>query len=395
MPRDLLDGSDEDDGSSLAPIMKNLHRFAATAALALLFAAPAHWGATAHGENWDAVARLLAGMPGPGFESVRTQKAWAEHAAELDKAWSRFHAERMARIRVWSAAEMTDLHSRCDTVFYPFSGPDIAHAATFFPKAGSYVLCALEPVHPLPELGALSAAEWAVALAAMRAPMLTAINYTYFITKDMRRDFERSALKGTLPPLLAFAARLGMMVDSVEAVALAENGSAMIAAGTSPRAVRLRVRRGHGNANIYYLSADLGNSGLGKDLRLPRFLASLGTRVTFMKSASYLMHEASFSGVRTLVLDGSAAILQDDSGIPLSGFDPGWWDLRFYGNYQGTLDMFRQYYQPRLREVFEYRGERVRPLDFGVGYKFQPDNTVLILARRRGGDAPPKAQRVP
>ena len=81
-------------------------------------------------------------------------------------------------------------------------------------------------------------------------------------------------------------------------------------------------------------------------------------------------------------------------GIPLSGFDPWRWDLRFYGNYRGTLDMFRQYFQPGLRGIFERADSRVRPLSFGVGYKFKPEETVLILARGRAGDAPPRAERV-
>ncbi len=354
-------------------------------------------GPRASAEDWDGVARLLAGMPGPGFESVRAGRAWAEHAAEMERAWSRFAAGRQAKIRAWSAAEMGDIHGRCGVVFYPFSGPDLAHAVTFFPRAGAYVLCALEPAEPLPDLRAMSGGEWAVALAAMRAPMMTAINYTYFITKDMRRDFGRSNLKGNLPPLLAFSARLGIRVESVEPVGVGGDGSAVARpgwGGGAPRGIRLRLRGGGGAKEVYYFSADLGDGAMGKDGWAARFLAGLGTRVTFMKSASYLMHESYFSRVRSVVLDGSAAILQDDSGIPLSGFDPWRWDLRFYGNYRGTLDMFRQYYQPELRGIFDRADSRVHPLGFGVGYKYRPEETVLILARRRSGDAPPRAERV-
>lgn len=375
---------------------RNGWRRAAIAAVAVWLLLASGWPC-ARCEDWDGVARLLAGMPGEGFGPVRAQRCWVQHAAEMDKAWSRFEGGRLPKIRSWSSAEMGDIHGRCRAVFYPFSGPDLAHAAAFFPRAGTYVLCALEPAEPLPDVGAMSGGEWAVALAAMRAPMLTAINYTYFITKDMRRDFGRSKLKGNLPPLLAFAARLGMRVEAVEPVGVAEDGSPVVRPGwegASPRGVRLRLRGGGGAREAYYFAEDLGDGAMGKGGWLPRFLAGLGPRVTFMKSASYLMHEGYFSRVRAVVLDGSAAILQDDSGIPLSGFDPWRWDLRFYGNYRGTLDMFRQYYQPEMREVFERPDSRVRPLSFGVGYKFKPEETALILARRRAGDAPPRAERV-
>lgn len=354
-------------------------------------------GCIARAEDWDGAARLLAGMPGPGFASARSGRGWAEHAAEMEKAWSRFEGGRLAKIRAWSSAEMGDIHGRCRTVFYPFSGPDLAHAVAFFPKAERYVLCALEPAEPLPDLGAMSGGDWSVSLAAMRAPMLTAINYTYFITKDMRRDFGRGQLKGNLPPLLAFAARLGLRVEAVEPVGVGGDGAAVVRegwAGPPPRGIRLRLRGGGGEKEVFYFSADLGDGALGKDNWPSRLLAGMGTRVTFMKSASYLMHESYFSRVRSVVLDGSVAILQDDSGIPLSGFDPWRWDLRFYGNYRGTLDMFRQYFQPGLRGIFERADSRVRPLSFGVGYKFKPEETVLILARGRAGDAPPRAERV-
>jgi hypothetical protein len=36
-------------------------------------------------------------------------------------------------------------------LFYPFSGPDILHAQTFFPEADKYVMIGLEPVGSLPE----------------------------------------------------------------------------------------------------------------------------------------------------------------------------------------------------------------------------------------------------
>lgn len=372
--------------------MRGWRRVAATVCLLLAAGRPG-----ASGEDWDGVARLLAGMPGMGFGSIRSQRSWAEHAAEMDKAWSRFEGGRLAKIRSWSSAEMGDIHGRCGTVFYPFSGPDLAHAVAFFPRAGTYVLCALEPADPLPDVGAMSGGEWAVALPAMRSPMLTAINYTYFITKDMRRDFGRSRLKGNLPPLLAFAARLGLRVEAVEPVGIGEGGSVVARqgwAGPAPHGVRLRLGRGGAAKEVYYFSADLGDGALGKHGWLPHFLASLGPRVTFMKSASYLMHESYFSRVRSVALDGSAAILQDDSGIPVSGFDAWRWDLRFYGNYRGTLDMFREYYQPVLSEIFARPDSRVRPMSFGVGYKYKPEETVLILARRRAGDAPPRAERV-
>lgn len=346
---------------------------------AALCAEPAEGG-------WDAAARLLAGMPGPGFEGLRARAAWPHHAVEMDKTWARFEGGRMPKIRAWSASELGDVHGRCGAVFYPFSGPDLVHAVAFFPKADTYVLCALEKAEPLPALTSLGAGEWAAALEAFRPPLETALNFTYFITKDMRRDFEKSALRGVLPPLLALAARMEFTVRDVEPVQLGAGGEVAARPEWGPAAIAgvrmdLRSRRGGGAKKVYFFTADLGDGALGEDSRLLRFLDGLGPRAAFVKSASYLMHESYFSRVRAALLDGCDAILQDDSGIPVAGFDAARWDVRLYGNYQGTLDMFRQYYQPALRAMFEAGG--ARPLTFGVGYRFKPDDTVLILGRRR------------
>jgi hypothetical protein len=51
------------------------------------------------------------------------------------------------------------------------------------------------------------------------------------------------------------------------------------------------------------------------------FLAKLGPADSLIKSASYLLHKANFAGVRKLLLNKSATILQDDSGIPLTYFE--------------------------------------------------------------------------
>ena len=39
---------------------------------------------------------------------------------------------------------------------------------------------------------------------------------------------------------------------------------------------------------------------------------------------------------------GGAAVLEDDSGIPLADFDAGEWTVKFFGRYSGTIDLFIQ-----------------------------------------------------
>jgi hypothetical protein len=70
---------------------------------------------------------------------------------------------------------------------------------------------------------------------------------------------------------------------------------------------------------LYYFSTNLADGSFERS-GFSAFLAKLGPADSLIKSASYLLHKPQFSGVRKLLLDRSATIVQDDSGIPLDVF---------------------------------------------------------------------------
>jgi len=137
-----------------------------------------------------------------------------------------------------------------------------------------------------------------------------------------------------------------------------------------------------GGKNIYYFTGNVADFSMRSDSRYLNWVGRFGPTVTYLKSASYLMHTNEFRMIRDAILRQSTAILQDDSGLPLSAFDDSW-ALQFYGRYTGVLDIFKSYYQPRLAEIFAAGGSSVQNLDFGVGYKFEAGESALILARKR------------
>jgi hypothetical protein len=55
--------------------------------------------------------------------------------------------------------------------------------------------------------------------------------------------------------------------------------------------------------------------------------------------------------------------------------------MRYFGRYTGVLEIFSEYYQPELTEIFGSGG--ARDIDFGIGYKHQQGESCLMLARRR------------
>jgi hypothetical protein len=131
---------------------------------------------------------------------------------------------------------------------------------------------------------------------------------------------------------------------------------------------------------VYYFNTNLANGAFTPNGRFAAFVRGLGPCVAFTKSASYLLHTQGFSNIRNFLLDWPVAILQDDSGIPLADFPTDRWSIRCFGNYTGTIDLFKEYYQPPLAEA---HARESLPLGFGIGYKHSQGQSAMLLARRR------------
>ncbi len=324
------------------------------------------------------VARFLAGLESRGrspLSDLRNDPVWRNHASDMDTRWKRSEI-RLSEIRSWRRGALGGLSAASNSVFYPFSGPDILHAYSFFPNADDYFLCGLEPVGALPDMRSLSPGQLSLALGGLRTTVSTALDFSYFITKDMREDLQRTPLQGTLPVMLAFLARNDHRVISIETVNLAANGAITEGGGNG---VRIRCAApGHSARNVYYFRSDLSDGGNGG---FEALMAANRPGVTFLKSASYLMHGGGFTRIRNAILTHSSAVVEDPSGVPYTYFADGNWDLSLYGNYVRTLEMFSEYYQPDLRNA--YLQGSAQPISFGVGYIFDPSETSVIVARRR------------
>jgi hypothetical protein len=108
---------------------------------------------------------------------------------------------------------------------------------------------------------------------------------------------------------------------------------------------------------------------------MPRF-------TTFVKSASYLMHDYTFSTVRDLILNKSTVVLQDDSGIPFKYFYPNkGWHEQLYGSYIKPISMFTYRLQNDLKKYYNTppTSTQVKKLGFGIGYSYKDGNSVFML----------------
>jgi hypothetical protein len=261
-----------------------------------------------------------------------------------------------------------------------FSGPDFLYARAFFPRASTYVLCGIEPIGPVPDIGRIPHAELEPALAGLEKALYSVLEFSFFITKEMKSDLQNSRLIGTLPVLYTFLARSGCRIEEVRLVRLAPDGTMADGTGPTPGVSITFTRAGQPAQKLYYFCTDLSDAAVRKSGFLP-WLRALGPARGFTKAASYLMHGGNFSEIRSLLLERCNLIIQDDSGIPVHHFKAGQWNVVTYGRYLGPLPIFKEYPpQPLLQEWFSRSAQQ--PMPFSFGYRWHPAESTFIAARR-------------
>jgi hypothetical protein len=359
-------------------------RFASLLALLLVVAAPAPLRAEGNPATADDNARVLAGLPpaaGSSLEALTKDGSWQAHAKYFNSAWARLDVGQLSKIRTWSATHIRD---RKPVLFYMFSGPDFLYADAFFEGASTFVLSGLEPVGNVPDLAALPPRSLGGELRGLQHSLNSVLSYSFFITKKMKTELRDGRLTGTLPILYTFLARSGKTVKSADLVALNVDGtvvpfSAPLAKGASPGAKIIFTKGSGPDQTLYYFNTDLSDGGL-KASGFLAFCKGLGQGDSFVKSASYLMHQNNFATVRSFIVDNSATLVQDDSGVPLRFLDQKDWKLTGFGRYLTPLGIFPRTYQREMRDLFV----KAEPLDFGIGYRWRPKESNLLLAVREG-----------
>ncbi len=359
--------------------VRKLIAAALLAGVLALTTAPARSAGTA---SPDDTAHFLAGLPlapDSPLAALTNDPQWAQHARSFDSIFAQEDRATLSKVRAFAAARLDKYQN---TMLYMFSGPDFLYATSFFPHASTYVFSGLEPVGDIPQLMELPRGSVDQTLQNLKVSLYTILNLSYFITKNMQSQLNEGPVFGTLPVLYVFLARTGKTIHEASFVSIDAQGKirsrrtkrrrraqANVALAKSPAGVKIVFSDGSGpNQTLYYFSTDLSDDGVRRSGYLA-FCAKLGAADSFIKSASYLLHTGGFTKVRSFLLDRSATILQDDSGIPLAYFDAKKWRLQPFGHYVAPLPIFPGDYQPSMAELF--RTGNAIPLDFGIGYRWQ------------------------
>ena len=340
----------------------------------------------------DDLGRFLAGLPGnPGspFANLEASDAWKEHRRLLDDAWRRADSRLVAGLKGFQTQELAHGVAPALPVFYPFSGPDTLTMTLLFPESPVYVMVGLEPSGTLPKLAQIEQKDLPKYLAETRDTVASELGRSFFITRQMDHQFRGQVTDGLLVPMLQLLVRTNHTILGFRYIRL-DDDARIIDRATDYKAptrygnkgIELEFRSNDSNTvkKLYYFTVNLSNPRLEEDRPFIKYLANLKGSVTMLKATSYMTHRSEFSMIRDQILSLSAAILQDDSGLPYRCFTPDQWHVQLYGDYSQPYGSFHWMEQPDLRKA--YASGQAKPLTLRIGYGYSRIASNLLLATR-------------
>jgi hypothetical protein len=343
----------------------------------------------------DDVGRFLAGSPatpGSQFAALQERDDWVAHRRELDPRWSKIEDESFPAMRAFQRRELSGASTANSTVFYPFSGPDALMVTIFFPRSPTYVMVGLEPAGTLPTPKKLEGKDLGAYLANVRKTIDSELSRSFFITRQMDRQFRGQVTDGLFLPILQLLVRTDHTILGFRYVRLNDAGQIVERAADyhgpgkiGNKGVELDFRTDSDQSvhKLFYFSVNLSNERLRQDPAFLTFLTSLKGATTYLKATSYMLHKPGFSMIRERILSDSLAVLQDDSGIPYHFFATPPWRVQLFGDYVRPYGSFRWLEQPDLRKAYMTTGTLgPKPLDFRIGYGYGRVESNLLLATR-------------
>jgi hypothetical protein len=271
-------------------------------------------------------------------------------------------------------------------LFYPFGGPDLLHAAILYPHAKELILAGLEPITELPDFPRLNELQQDQYLDSLAGSLKDVFGKSFFITNNMKKDLRQ--VRGVIPLFMIFISKTGHEIVDLDYIALDVLGKEYEVhfsdlKGHTVKGLRMEFRNAGGGPikKLYYFSGDVSNPGLTSRKNLIAFVNSRRPFNTFIKSASYLMHQDLFSGIRELILQNSVSIFEDDTGIPYRFLKGNEYEGFLFGNYvRPVKDFIWLDKQVDLDSAYHLNSV---PLPFSLGYHWGSGKQNYMLFIRK------------
>jgi hypothetical protein len=331
-------------------------------------------------ENKDltSISNFFGGVQSPQIDSLipnNLKAQWTQYTNKMNSTYSDVNSKKEI-MSVWRDKNISVSQG---TLFYPFSGPDFLHANVFFPNYDTIVMIGLEPTGSADVK--LSQYTDPQVFSDITRSLSAILNHSFFLTKAMAVDFTNTKLNGTLPVFMHFFSRTGYSIYSVEDVFLKSNGEIVNMKENKSveglyKGVCYQVIKDNKLKLIYYFSMNLmdgnynNNNGLKDHPEIGLMMNRFNIKTTYLKAASYLLHNDSFSIIKDLILKNTNQIVQDDSGFPIRYLiNNKTWNTSFYGSYTKPISLFNVRYQQDLYDCYHNPVLPAGELPFGIGYK--------------------------
>ncbi len=350
------------------------------------------------GSTLDDQARFLAGLPvsaGSPLADWQKTSDYRDHVALMDSEWKKL-SDRLDKATAWQQAELAPRIQGNRNLVYFFGGPDAVHALRLFPDAPTYLLAGLEPVGVVEAPEKMKFKDVHAAIDGLAFGLRTFVAKSFFRTTEMGKDLQGRGIKGVLPVLYLMLSRSGATLDAASFFEVDQKGVATDKPagqkwGPGVPGVRVRFHVGdRALQEMLYVRVNLINDQLDKQPGFLTWARGYGPANSFLKAASFILHDNAFSKPRALLLETSAAVVEDDSGIPYRAYPKGEWDFTCFGKYMAPRDPFERQYQRDLDKACAE--QPLKPLPFIIGYRRQNDTFLLLAVKKPAAPAPAPAQ---
>lgn len=335
------------------------------------------------------LALFIAGKPCEKYALLQASDKYKTYAENTQKTWNELNTRTLGPIKEWCEANIEEFHNDRTCLFYPFGGPDLIFAMTFFPYENDYVLCGLEKPGQLCDPDKLSENQMNQYLDSLQYSFRYLNKYGFFVAKQMLNDFKNKDMDGTIHLVLYTLALENCTITRYRDIYLDDRGEVQECRGSNlyhPYGWELTFKQ-EGDPRtrtVKYLKFNAEDEAINGRMEFPFFLNNIKEKTCYMKSASYLMQSVEFKTMQKLILNQCDRILQDESGFSYARIRKDY-GVRLFGTYTGPVRDFKIFPQHDLQQALV--ANNCKPLPFKIGYAAQHNESVL-MACVKGEESP-------
>jgi hypothetical protein len=349
---------------------------------------------------YNTITQLIGGMDStltniPKKWDIKFIKNFSQNS---NAKYEKIKKERLEHILSWNNKVMS-ANNQADSgfAFYPFSGGDFIHLNWLYPNAKEYYMIAKEPVGDFPDLMNSDSVSVNNYLKNIDVVLRDIYFRSYFITKNMNNDINgRNLVNGMFPLIMWAASKTGHEIIEVKFGCVNDSGvmefkDKKFFNRIKPDAVEVTLRKINTNTTkkLTYLSCDISDPGFTAKPKYFKYLQNRipDTCISFIKSASYLLHYNIFVKMRNFIKSKTDYLAQDDTGIPFKEFKPNEWKVELYGVYTRPVEDFKttSLFQRDLDSAYKVDKTYKGALNFSLGYHWssKQQNQMVFKKRRK------------